>query len=445
MSIIVIFLLILIFYFDISLMTRQDRPAFVNAFRVPRSFCFVYAVLFLFGAMFFYDQARLYLLMVSFLLPVYLLKRSRYKKLLHDSSSALRVPDEENLLAFDAIGIVLLWLMIMMLSTAFVGGFNRIIQTPQSQLSEVVGLSMWSSLVFLYLIILLIKKHPRLSFLQTFGLVGNRQPLTRLVVFPAICGVVIAAITSCIVFFRQFQPVTPMDEMLDTASSQDALIFFVFSAVLFAPLFEELIFRGFFFYIIKRFKGQAFAICVIAVTFAGLHFDQYWGDPAAIIMVTILGFALTFFRAWTKTSWPSIVMHYTFNGSMMIIPLLLLFFINPSFFQYQINHYKLDPQKKEELLYKSINAQPDFAESYNELAWLFAEESRNLNEALQLIEEALKISPDKFAFLDTKAEVLYKLKRTEEAVEIARDLAERYPSNYYALKQLKKFEQALEF
>ena len=138
-------------------------------------------------------------------------------------------------------------------------------------------------------------------------------------------------------------------------------------------------------------------------------------------------------------------MHYTFNGSMMVFRCCYCFLSTRLILNNQVSHHRLDSQKKEELLYKSINAQPDYAESYNELAWLFAEDGRNLNEALQLIEEALQRSPDKFAFLDTKAEVLYKLQRIEEAIKIARDLTKRYPSNQYALAQLKKFEQALKF
>ena len=73
------------------------------------------------------------------------------------------------------------------------------------------------------------------------------------------------------------------------------------------------------------------------------------------------------------------------------------------------------------------------------MAWLYAEEERNLNEALRLVEEALFLEPDTFAFLDTKAEVLYKMGRFKEAITIADDLVIRYPSSRYAKEQLEKF------
>ena len=77
--------------------------------------------------------------------------------------------DVGRLLAFDAIGVVWFWMLIMLFSMAFIGGLTRVIDSPQSQLSEVVGMSIWSSLVFLCLIILLIRKNPQLSVFKTFG------------------------------------------------------------------------------------------------------------------------------------------------------------------------------------------------------------------------------------------------------------------------------------
>ena len=81
--------------------------------------------------------------------------------------------------------------------------------------------------------------------------------------------------------------------------------------------------------------------------------------------------------------------------------------------------------------------------AYNELAWMYAEEERNLDEALQLIEEALRQAPDRPAFLDTKAAVLHKLQRHQEAIAIEEQLAREHPDEPFYARQLQKFKAAL--
>ena len=49
--------------------------------------------------------------------------------------------------------------------------------------------------------------------------------------------------------------------------------------------------------------------------------------------------------------------------------------------------------------------------------------------------------PQNSAFLDTKAEVLYKMGRYPEAIEIAEGLVERNPDEPYFKEQLEKFKK----
>ena len=185
------------------------------------------------------------------------------------------------------------------------------------------------------------------------------------------------------------------------------LAFFVVSVVL-APFFEEVIFRGFFFYVVNKLKGKMFAVFSIAFIFALLHFDQYWGDWIAIVAVTLLGLILTTLRAWTGTSLASMAMHYSFNIGMTFIPLIMVFLSNPVYFEYQIHYNDLNSHQKEQFLLESIHKYPQHTASYNDLAWLYAEENRNLDEALALVHKALEREPDNYAFLDTQAEILYR-------------------------------------
>ncbi|MBP7276163.1 MAG: tetratricopeptide repeat protein [Kiritimatiellae bacterium] len=62
-----------------------------------------------------------------------------------------------------------------------------------------------------------------------------------------------------------------------------------------------------------------------------------------------------------------------------------------------------------------VGSNPDDALALNALAFALAERSENLDEALDLIQRALRIRPGDAAYLDTRGWVLYRLGRIEEA------------------------------
>ncbi len=78
----------------------------------------------------------------------------------------------------------------------------------------------------------------------------------------------------------------------------------------------------------------------------------------------------------------------------------------------------------------------------NELAWKYAEENRNLDEALKLVDKAIAYKSD-WHYLDTKAEILYKMKKYQDAVNIESDLVKRYPNEHTLQDQLKKFNEGV--
>ena len=119
-------------------------------------------------------------------------------------------------------------------------------------------------------------------------------------------------------------------------------------------------------------------------------------------------------------------------------------FSNPTYFKYKQEYSRLDPSTKESLLVQAIEDQPLFSESYNELAWLYAEQGKDLNKALDLIDKGLSFDPDNEAYLDTKAEVLFKLQRIPEAIEIEEKIVEANPDAEYFKKQLVRFEKTLQ-
>lgn len=77
---------------------------------------------------------------------------------------------------------------------------------------------------------------------------------------------------------------------------------------------------------------------------------------------------------------------------------------------------KIDLMEAE--LRKVINAKPDFAAAYNALGYSFADRNTRLNEALQLIEKALSISPNDHYMIDSLGWVHYRKGNLDKAIDL---------------------------
>ena len=85
----------------------------------------------------------------------------------------------------------------------------------------------------------------------------------------------------------------------------------VVAFVVAAPLFEELLFRGFLFEGIRRSRlGAAGAVVVSSVAWAVIHFQYGW---ISIALLLALGFLLSAARLRTGSVWVCFLMHAVFN------------------------------------------------------------------------------------------------------------------------------------
>jgi len=83
----------------------------------------------------------------------------------------------------------------------------------------------------------------------------------------------------------------------------------VLMAVVVAPVFEELVFRGFLYGVMKRYMGGLIAAVLTGLLFSLVHVHA----PAALAFVVLsLGLTLAYER--TGSIWVPIVMHMIFNG-----------------------------------------------------------------------------------------------------------------------------------
>jgi uncharacterized protein len=94
-------------------------------------------------------------------------------------------------------------------------------------------------------------------------------------------------------------------------------------AVTFAPLMEELFFRGFLYPVIARSFGVPSGIVLSALPFALVHLPQYGYAWAAGLTILIVGLVCGIVRATTKSVGACFLVHAAYNGTQMLIALAL--------------------------------------------------------------------------------------------------------------------------
>ncbi len=92
-------------------------------------------------------------------------------------------------------------------------------------------------------------------------------------------------------------------------------VFAVFGITV-APLFEEIIFRGFLFKVLSDIRGPGTAVSVTAILFALLHLPQLWGSWAGVVLIFVVGYVLSFVRQRSNSIIPSFIIHTSYNGML---------------------------------------------------------------------------------------------------------------------------------
>ncbi len=426
----------IIVYFDLRLLKEYNPPLFREIFyssvKLIGFFLFLLVLIFCFTAEK-GNNAFLFILISFF--PWVLLKRDRFIQL-----SSLG--EERSPLSWyeDALGVILWWFFAVFTIVFILKKAGPVFFSFDSDLMPLMLITFLSSLIMITLIYRASKKFPGKDFLTNISVRREGRPLGQIILIPALIGLVFACLSANLIITRQNQPATPLSEILESTQSFPAIFLFIVLAVLFAPLFEEIIFRGYFYYVLSQRRGVVFAIFFIALSFGLLHVDQYWGDWLAVGMVMLLGFALTLLRAWTGSALSSIVTHYVYNAGVMILTVILFTLANPSYVEYKINAESSDFATQERLLLESIRIKPEFADAANDLAALYARENVNLEKALGLIDQALKLYPDRYTYLDTKAEILYKMGEVSQALALRENLLKKKISKRMKEYQSQKIE-----
>ena len=115
-------------------------------------------------------------------------------------------------------------------------------------------------------------------------------------------------------------PDTPFEHLFDRP--RDAYLLSLVAVTL-GPLMEELFFRGFLYPVLARRMGATWGVVLTALPFGLIHLPQYaWAWSAALVII-LVGVVCGVVRAVTRSVGASFLVHAGFNGTQMLIAVVM--------------------------------------------------------------------------------------------------------------------------
>ena len=108
----------------------------------------------------------------------------------------------------------------------------------------------------------------------------------------------------------------PIDKYFQDRTS--AWLISIFGVTL-APLVEELFFRGFFYPVVARRLGVPIGAVLTALGFALMHASQLANAWGPLLILFLVGMALTMARILTRSVVPGFLMHIGYNGTLFTL------------------------------------------------------------------------------------------------------------------------------
>lgn len=127
-------------------------------------------------------------------------------------------------------------------------------------------------------------------------------------------------------WIESFGVETVQDSVKLLQNSSDPLMIglMIIAAVVAAPLCEEIVFRGYFYPVMKKFSGTWVAGLCSALVFAAAH-----GSLTALLPLFIFGCVLVFIYEKTGSIWAPVAVHCCFNSATVITQIVARYYHLP--------------------------------------------------------------------------------------------------------------------
>jgi membrane protease YdiL (CAAX protease family) len=107
----------------------------------------------------------------------------------------------------------------------------------------------------------------------------------------------------------------PIDQFFETP--REAWLLSIFGITL-APLMEELFFRGFLYPVLVRRMNILTAILLTGIAFGAIHGAQLMYSWGPVLVIVLVGIALTAVRAYTNSVGSTVLMHIGYNLTITV-------------------------------------------------------------------------------------------------------------------------------
>lgn len=184
------------------------------------------------------------------------------------------------------------------------------LRTDQTPLVLPVQVAFYGCLYLSFRLVLGLRHHK-----PVLSLLGWRRPQINLIWMGG-GGVVLAFVLSALGdLFKTPKIALPFEKLTNTPAS---LTFFAIVAIVLAPFFEELFFRGFVQPLLSRTFGTVAGILITAGLFGALHGFEYSWVWQYALFISLAGAVFGWLRARTNSIVPSTVMHGCFNAVSVV-------------------------------------------------------------------------------------------------------------------------------
>ena len=142
-------------------------------------------------------------------------------------------------------------------------------------------------------------------------------PGRRLAVNALLFGGALAVVSDIgeVIFHRWIPDSLPITEYFKDRPS--ALLLAAFG-ILVAPVMEEMLFRGFLYPAVARWTGTFVSVVITASAFTLLHGAQLGYSWAPLLLIFIVGVALTVTRVITRSVATGVIVHMTYNFFLLL-------------------------------------------------------------------------------------------------------------------------------
>jgi membrane protease YdiL (CAAX protease family) len=170
---------------------------------------------------------------------------------------------------------------------------------------------LWWAIVLLYIYRLVTVKY-QLPFAEAIAWTPFQGPGLNYVSAGVLVALSVGLLSNVVPMPEQ--PV-PIEELLEQPG---ALLLFAIFGVLVAPAIEEVVFRGFLYPAVERKHGRTAAIVATSALFAGLHFSQYGGHWAILLLLFYVGAVFGIVRARSGSVKATTIMHAAYNATFLV-------------------------------------------------------------------------------------------------------------------------------